>query len=118
MPWKMLHSWYATLRRGQADPPMPLTLVTLRGMEDSTQDEIAFYAEAEFEALVDWAANGCFVMAFVARERDELTLLCTESVETMQMRVRELPLVVAGLAHADIRTVATVRLASPVASSH
>jgi len=110
MPWKLLAFWYAALRRGQADPPMPLTLVTLRGMEGSSADEVAFYADAEFDALVAWAASGRFVMGFVAMDRDELTLLCTESIETMQMRVRDLPLVAAGLAHADIRTVSPLRL--------
>lgn len=118
MPWNLLSSWYASLRRGHKDPPMPLTLITLRGIPGSSADEVAFYTSAEFDALVDWAMNGRFVMAFVASDRDELTLLCTESVAVMQTHVSSLPLVAAGLAEADIRLVSMLRLANPVGSVH
>ncbi|WP_374132823.1 hypothetical protein [Sphingomonas sp. 28-62-20] len=111
MPLNALHPWSLMLQRGQPDPPMPMTLVTLRGTEGACADEVAFYTDAEFDALVDWAKSGLFVMAFVARERDELVLLCTESVEAMRLQVSQLPLVAAGLAKADIRSVATLRLA-------
>lgn len=118
MPWNLLYSWYATMRRGQKEPPMPLTLITLRGIPGSSEDEVAFYTSAEFDALVDWAMNGRFVMAFVAQERDELTLLCTESVAVMQAHVGSLPLVAAGLAQADIRLVSMLRLANATTSMH
>ncbi len=118
MPWNLLYSWYANLRRGQKEPPMPLTLITLRGIPGSSEDEVAFYTTAEFDALVDWAMKGRFVMAFVACERDELTLLCTESVPVMRAHVSGLPLVAAGLAEADIRLVSMLRLANPAASLH
>lgn len=118
MPWKFMHSWYASLRRGAEPPPMPMTLVTLRGIPGSPEDEVAFYSDAEFDALIDWAKNGRFIMAFVARDRDELTLLCTESVEVMEIHVNGLPLVAAGLADADIRIVSMLRLANPATSVH
>lgn len=118
MPWNLLYSWYASLRRGQKETPMPLTLITLRGIPGSNEDEVAFYTAAEFDALVDWAMNGRFVMAFVARERDELTLLCTEPPAVMQSHVSSLPLVAAGLAVADIRLVSMLRLANPTPSVH
>ena len=118
MPWKKLQSWFESLRRGQNEPPMPLTLITLRGVAGTSEDEVEFYRHAEFDALVDWARNGRFVMAFVARDRDELTLLCTESVGAMEVHVGELPLVAAGLAEADIRTVSMLRLAGSPSSLH
>lgn len=111
MPLNAPHPWSLMLQRGQPDPPLPITLVTLRGTEGACTDEIAFYAGAEFDALVDWATSGRFVMAFVAGDRDELVLLCTESVDAMRIQVSQLPLVIAGLAQADIRSVATLRLA-------
>lgn len=118
MPWRRLNSWYAGLRRGRQEPSMPLTLITLRSIPGSTADELAFYTGAEFEALVDWAKNGRFVMAFVARERDELTLLCTESVAAMRAHVGRLPLVAAGLAEAEIRLVSMLRLTDPAIPPH
>lgn len=118
MPWKLLQSWYMSFRSPNRDQPMPLTLVTLCGKAGTSADEVAFYTSAEFDVLVDWAMNGRFVMAFVARDRDELTLLCTESIDVMQMHVRSLPLVAAGLADVDIRTVSMLRLANPVSSIH
>ncbi len=119
MPWNLLYSWYASFRRGaHREPPMPLTLITLRGIPGSSENEVAFYTNAEFGALVDWAMNGRFVMAFAGRDRDELTLLCTESVADMKVHVSSLPMVAAGLAKADIRMVSMLRLANPVASLH
>lgn len=118
MPWNLLFPWSASARRGPKESPMPLTLITLRGIPGSKADEVAFYTSAEFEALVDWAMNGRFVMAFVARERHELTLLCTESVAAMQAHVSSLPLVAAGLAEADIRMVSMLRLTNPSSSTH
>lgn len=118
MPWNLFHSWYASMRPGAREQAMPLTLITLRGIPGSSDEEVAFYSRAEFDALVDWAMNGRFVMAFVARERDELTLLCTETVAVMETHVSNLPLVAAGLAQADIRMVSMLRLVNPVTSFH
>lgn len=109
MPWKLLSSWYDARHRPALCTPMPLTLVTLRGLGGSSAEEVAFYADAEFEALVGWAASGRFVMAFAALDRDELTLLCPDSPDAVLMRVNDLPLVAAGLATADVRIVASLR---------
>jgi len=89
---------------------MPLTLVTLTGCERSSPDEVAFYADAEFDALVEWAVSGRLVLAFAALERNEITLICTESVDVIRASTAKLPFVAAGLAHADIRLVASMRL--------
>lgn len=97
---------------------MPLTLITLRGIPGSSVDEVAFYTGSEFDALVEWAVNGRFVMAFVARDRDELTLLCTEPIEVMRMHVNSLPLVAAGLAEADIRVVSILRVPGAATALH
>lgn len=110
MPWKKLSSWYASVPKSGFDYSMALTLVTLIGCKDAPVDEIDFYADAEFDALVKWAETGRFVMAFAALERDELTLVCTDSADTMRARVSDLPLISAGLAIADIRQVASLRL--------
>lgn len=118
MPWHQLYSWYVDLRRGRERSPMPLTLVTLRALDGASEEELAFYSSAEFDALVDWAMKGRFVMAFVADDREELTLLCTEPIAVMQAHVGDLPLVAAGLAEADLRQVSMVRLTGPAASLH
>lgn len=118
MPWNRLASWYSNWRRGQRETPMPLSLVTLRGLPGLSGDEVAFHTAAEFEALTEWAKNGRFVMAFVALERDELTLLCTETPAEMEAHVSILPLVAAGLAVADIRLVSMLRLTNPTESDH
>ena len=118
MPWKLLSSLTASPRSSPSSTESALTLVTLRGLEGTSPDEIAFYADAEFDALSAWAISGKFIIAFTAIDRDELTLLCAESVETMENRVRDLPLVAAGLARADIRTVASLRLTGSVAALH
>lgn len=68
--------------------------------------------------LVEWASNGLFVMAFIGHDRDELTLLCTESAAVMRDHVMALPLIVAGLADADVRVVSMLRLATQTTIVH
>lgn len=110
MPWKMLSSWLATAQRSPDRMPMPFTLVTLRGRDAVSAEEVAFYADAEFTTLMSWAASGRFVMAFAALERDELTLVCTGCADVVRGQVAELPLVAAGLASADVRAVDSLHL--------
>lgn len=110
MPWKHLQSWFTSRARPQIDPPMPLTLVTLTSCASARADEVAFYTQAEFNALVEWAMRGRLVLAFAAVERDELTLICTDPIEEMRASIAELPLVAAGLATADVRLVMSMRL--------
>lgn len=47
----------------------------------------------------------------MATEREELTLVCGEPLEVMRDHVAALPMVAAGLATADLRTVVSMRLA-------
>lgn len=110
MPWKQLQSWFSSAGRASVEPPMPLTLVTLTGCDPSSPDEVAFYADAEFDALVEWAVSGRLVLAFAALERNEITLICTEPVDVIRESTARLPFVAAGLARADIRLVASMRL--------
>lgn len=118
MPWNRFYSWFNSSRREPREPPMPLTLITLRGVPGSSADEVAFYTSTEFDTLVDWAMKGRFIMGFIARDMDELTLLCTESVEVMRMHVNSLPLVAAGLAEADYRVVSILRVPGATTSLH
>lgn len=118
MPWRLLHNWYATGRNPHTGPLMPLSLITLNGRPGTSEEEIAFYARAEFEMLAEWASNGLFVMAFICHDRDELTLLCTETAAVMRDHVMALPLIVAGLADADVRVVSMLRLATPATNLH
>lgn len=118
MPWKQLSSWSAASRRSTDEAPTPLTLVTLSGTVGASADEVAFYADAELAALMAWAASGRFVMAFVALEREELTLVCPASVEATIKQISELPLIAAGLATADVRLISSLRLNARDRSAH
>lgn len=118
VPWRLLHDWYAKGRYPGTGPLMPLSLITLNGRPGTSEEEIAFYARAEFDMLVEWASNGLFVMAFIGHDRDELTLLCTESAAVMRDHVMALPLIVAGLADADVRVVSMLRLATQTTIVH
>ena len=114
MPWKLLSAWFAEQHDARLAATPALTLVTLRLATSATADGIAFYRQAEFGTLMKWANEGRFVLAFTALDRDELTLLFTEDVVAVRSVVSELPLLDAGLAEADVRSVATLRLTSPV----
>lgn len=113
MPWRRLTDWFSGRRSGLPGTDMPLTLVTLSAMEHAERDEVAFYSDAEYAALIDWARMGRFILALSAVERDELTLLCVQSPDEMLMQVENLPLVSAGLATFDIRRVMPLRLTNP-----
>lgn len=117
MPWRDWIRQQGGLSRPQLWPEMPLTLVTLLGRPGVSREEYAFYAEAEREMLVDWADAGWLVLAFPALERDEMTLVCTEPLSEMRERVRTLPLVAADLVTADLRSVVSTRLTSPLLSA-
>lgn len=115
MPWKRLSTWFAEHRNIPAETPMPLTMVTLRGTSEADPAALAFHAEAEFAALMDWAMAGRFVLAFTTLDGSELTLLCPEPLESLDRHVEALPMMVAGLASADLRVVTPLKLtvASP-----
>ncbi|OYY90619.1 MAG: hypothetical protein B7Y45_06635 [Sphingomonas sp. 28-66-16] len=110
MAWKQLSSWFVKERKPLPERPMPLTMVTLRGIEGANADEIAFYAEAELDALVGWAQSGRLVLAFAAVERDEINLMCSDPIDQMRRCIDELPLVAAGLVEVDMRVVLSLRL--------
>ena len=118
MTWRKLSSWFVGPDRTAGRIPMPFTLVTLCGRTDASRDEVAFYSDAELAALRAWAASGRFVMAFCAEERDELTLVCTGSVDMVRAQLAELPMVAAGLASADIRAVSSLHLTRRVPLAH
>jgi hypothetical protein len=105
MAWHRLQDWLVVRRSFTADESMPLTLVTLTVMANAQRDEVLFYADAEFEMLVEWARAGRFILALNAVDRNELTLLCVENVPDMTAELERLPLVMAGLASFDIRVV-------------
>ncbi len=92
------------------DEASRLTMVVLRatGVIDSV--EAAFYQEAELGALVDGAAAGLIVLAFIATSRDELILFSAEPVERVEMLVAQLPFVAAGLVRSEVSEVCTLRL--------
>lgn len=95
---------------GALAPNMPVTLVTLLIAPAAADDEVGFYQSAEYEALLEWARMGRFILALASTERDELTLLGIQSPEEMRKEVAELPLVAAGLATADIRATMSLRM--------
>lgn len=109
MPWRRSTLWLSGRRSPLLDDAMAFTLVTLSAIEPAEHDEVAFYRDAKYAALVEWAKMGRFILALAATERDELTLLCVETPAEMRMRVQELPMVAAGLARFDIRTVMSLR---------
>ena len=110
MPWRHLSTWFAERQDTPAEAPMQLTMVTLRATEPADPIAIAFHAEAEFAALVEWALAGRFVLAFAALDRDELTLLCAQPKAVVEAQVSGLPFVAAGLASVDLRAIIPLRL--------
>lgn len=114
MPWNDLPAWYACRAGVSAACAPPLSLVTLRAAPGSDRAVIDFHRDAEFGALVDWAGAGIFVLGFASIDRDELVLLCALDVAETERGVAQLPLVAAGLAVADIRSVAALRLTPPL----
>lgn len=108
MPWNQLSPRFAHQSPTQDRPP-PLTMVTLAIINDDPASS-AFYASTELEMLLEWAQTGQFILALVATDRAELTLVCVDPVDAVTARVNQLPLVEAGIAFADIRAVTTFRL--------
>jgi hypothetical protein len=102
--------WFSGRPKGLLAPNMAVTLVTLRIVPAAVTDEVSFYRSAEYEALLEWARMGRFILALASTDRDELTLLCIQSPEDMRAEVAELPLVAAGLATADIRPAMSLRM--------
>jgi hypothetical protein len=105
MAWQRLQDWLVGRSSFTVDETMPLTLVTLTAKPTAESEEMAFYRNAEFEMLVEWARMGRFILALNAVDRNELTLLCVENLDEMTAEVQRLPLVAAGLACSDIRVV-------------
>ncbi len=110
MPWLRWIEWFSKRPAGQLAPNMAITLVTLRVEPSARVDEVSFYRSAEYDALLEWARMGRFILALAATERDELTLLCLQSPAEMQAEIADLPLVSAGLATYDIRPVMSLRM--------
>lgn len=110
MPWLRWIEWFAERPRGLLAPNMPITLVTLRIASAAGSEEVSFYRSAEYDALLEWARMGRFVLALASTTRDELTLLCIQTPEEMHEEIAGLPLVAAGLATFDIRPVMSLRM--------
>lgn len=89
---------------------MAITLVTLRIAPAALNDEVSFYRSAEYDALLEWARMGRFILALATTDRDELTLLCLQTPGEMRSEIEHLPLVAAGLASYDIRPVMSLRM--------
>jgi len=113
MPWLRWIEWFSGRRSGRLSTNMELTLVTLGIMPSAHAEEVTFYRSAEYEALLEWARMGRFILALAAEERDELTLLCIQTPEEISREIEELPLVAAGLARVDIRRVMSLRMDDP-----
>lgn len=110
MPWLRWIEWFSGRPKGLLAPNMAITLVTLRIAPAAVSDEVSFYRSAEYQALLDWARMGRFILALASTERDELTLLCIQSPDEMRTAMAELPLVAAGLATVDIRPAMSLRM--------
>lgn len=110
MPWLRWIEWFSGRPKGLLAPNMAITLVTLRIVPAAGSDEVSFYRSAEYDALLDWARMGRFILALASTDRDELTLLCIQSPDEMRAAIAELPLVAAGLAIADIRPAMSLRM--------
>jgi hypothetical protein len=110
MPWLRWIEWFSGKPKGLLAPNMAITLVTLRIAPAAGCEEVSFYRSAEYDALLDWARMGRFVLALASTDRDELTLLCIQSPEDMHREIAGLPLVAAGLATFDIRPAMSLRM--------
>jgi hypothetical protein len=110
MPWLRWIEWFSGRPKGLLAPNFAITLVTLRIAPAAITDEVGFYRSAEYDALLEWAQMGRFILALASTGRDELTFLCIQSPEEMRAAIGELPLVAAGLATADIRPTMSLRM--------
>lgn len=110
MTWLRWIEWFSKRPSGMLVSNMAITLVTLRVSPSAVTDEVIFYRSAEYDALLQWARMGRFILALASADRDELTLLCIQSPSEMQAEIADLPLVAAGLATYDIRPVMSLRM--------
>lgn len=110
MAWFRWIEWFSGRPKGLLAPNMAITLVTLRIAPAAVTDEVSFYRSAEYDALLEWARMGRFILALASTTRDELTLLCIQSPAEMEAEIAHLPLVAAGLATFDIRPAMSLRM--------
>lgn len=110
MPWLRWIEWFSKRPLGRLSPNMAITLVTLRIEPSAANEEVSFYRSAEYDALLEWAKMGRFILALASTDRDELTLLCLQTPDEMRAEIEDLPLVAAGLARFDIRPVMSLRM--------
>jgi hypothetical protein len=110
MPWLRWIEWFSKRPLGLLSPNMAITLVTLRIEPSAANEEVSFYRSAEYDALLEWAKMGRFILALASTDRDELTLLCLQTPDEMRAEIEDLPLVAAGLARFDIRPVMSLRM--------
>lgn len=110
MPWLRWINLFAGRAPRSLVPNMTITLVTLRVVAEAMSEEVAFYCHAEYEAILEWARMGHFILALAATDRDELTLVCVQTPEEMRLLIDDLPLVTAGLATFDIRSAMALRM--------
>lgn len=107
MSWNHLSPGIAQRLPAQDRSP-PLTMVTIAIIHNDPGSS-AFYGSTALEMLMDWARTGHFILALVATDRTELTLVCIDPVDAVTAQVNQLPLIEAGIAFADIRAVTTMR---------
>jgi hypothetical protein len=110
MPWLRWIEWFSKRPLGLLSPNMAITLVTLRIEPSAANEEVSFYRSAEYDALLEWAKMGRFILALASTDRDELTLLCLQTPDEMRAEIEDLPLVAAGLARFDIRPAMSLRM--------
>ena len=116
MPWLSWIQAFSRRKAGLLAPSLPLTLGTVAMIKTFEAEEASFYRTVEYEALLDWARMGRFILALAGSDRDELILLCLQSPAEISEEIERLPLVAAGLATVDIRPVMSLRLGDPVDS--
>ncbi|MCL9998568.1 MAG: hypothetical protein NBV68_04245 [Erythrobacter sp.] len=89
----------------------PITLVTLR-LDNAVDDPaLQFLANAECEALNDWAARGTLLMALVSHNRRELNLVIACNDDDARARTEDIPSVASEMAEVTVRGVTALTLA-------
>jgi hypothetical protein len=91
--------------------------VTIHLAPDACEAEIDFHAEAELESLAEILLSGQASMALLAGHGDAIILLCRMPVEAALDAAEALPLVSAGLAHAEVRAVRRIAVPPPGTAS-
>jgi len=99
MTWDRFATWFRDRPQHQLRGSLPLTLATIALTPRADPEEVSYYEEAEFEALVEWTIAGRILFSIVYVRRPRILILSTEERRQFSGDIEGLPFISAGLAY-------------------